>query len=85
MLKILSVFAVKLEWLLIGLLFNKRKYGNIGTLLAFLLEFHDTINQREEGMIFSNPHIQPGIVNSSPLADNDVAGFGCLPAIYLNT
>jgi len=55
------------------------------TIFHVFLKLDNAVDKRKQRMIFSYADIQPGIMNGAALTNNDVAGFGKLPAINLNT
>ena len=55
------------------------------TIFHVLLKLDNAVDKSKQRMIFSYADIQPGIMNGAALTNNDIAGFGKLPAINLNT
>ena len=62
-----------------------RDNGDKGTVVPAFTEFHPAVDQRKEGMILSHADIQSGIVAGAPLTNDNIACFGKLSAVYLNS
>ena len=67
-------FTVLPELLANGSYVNKR------LAVCFLVEAYGTINECEEGVVFTHTYVLTRIVNSTPLTDENVASFCKLTA-----
>lgn len=56
---------------------------NIGTVVFFLAEHYHTIDESEQGVVFTNTYVQTGVMYCTSLTHDDVTGFSGLSAIYL--
>jgi len=58
-----------------------RDYIDMGAALAALgLELHNTVDEREERVVFTHSDVLAGLVFCAELAHEDVTGDDCLPA-----
>ena len=65
-------------------MFFSGDYGDVGAVLATLVELHDAIDEGEEGMVAANADVLTGVVSGTALADDDVAGDALLTAKDFN-
>lgn len=59
------------------LLFNG-KHGDVTTVFAAFVELNDTVDKRKEGVVLTHANILAGVVGSTALANDDVAGDALL-------
>lgn len=43
-------------------------------------EFHHAVDEGKEGMVIAHAYVLSGMMAGATLADDDIAGFGILPA-----
>lgn len=65
-------------------LVHQRNNGNVRFIVSFLFEFNNTIGEGEEGMIFADSDVDSWVMDSTTLADKDIACFGELTAVNFN-
>lgn len=56
-----------------------------GTVVFFLAEFHHTVAQRKQRVVFTNAYIVSWMMLRASLTNNDVARNGRLTTKYFNT
>ena len=66
-------------------LFRIRYHGDEGTVLAALVELHNTVAKSEEGMVLAHSYILARVVGGATLTDDDIASYALLTAKNLDT
>ena len=59
------------------LLFNG-KHGDVTTVFAAFVELNDTVDKCKEGVVFTHANILAGVVSSTTLTNDNVAGDALL-------
>ena len=67
------------------LLLRGRNDRHVRSVFVGSLEFDDTVTQSEQGVILAHADVFAGVVDSTSLADDDVASFGELTTEDLQT
>ncbi len=67
------------------LLLRGRNDRHVRSVFVGSLEFDDTVTQSEQGVILAHADVFAGVVDSTSLADDDVASFGELTTENLQT
>ena len=58
--------------------------AGITLVAAFNLEFYCAVHECEECVVFAHAYVCTGVVLSTPLTDDDVAGYYLLATKFLN-
>jgi len=60
-------------------------YGNVGLVVSLASELDGAVNECVKGVVLAHSNVGGRIVDSAPLADDNIAGFHDLAAEFLET
>ena len=63
----------------------ERDNGNVGLVVSLASELDGAVNECVKGVVLAHSNVGGRIVDSAPLADDNIAGFHDLAAEFLET